>query len=298
MKKFLQACLVFGLLLFVVDKGLYFFIEHAPKKEYDKRLELILNGEMNKDIIILGSSRGANNIAAEQLEKQTGLSTYNLSYRGSNVIFHEFILKTLLKYNKKPEKLLLVIDYENQFLSNHSLHFRYDRLFPLKNYSYINQKLIASDKKNVLSPYLFALKIDRADFNLKPNRVYPINLMTSHGSKLLPPKPNDDLKYIASTSAYDINKEDEEKLASLHSIERICKENNIQLYYVFTPIYKAYNTDFVNRFKNLKSKRASIIFYDTLNTEYRSSDLFRDEAHMFSKGAQIFTSEIAEQIDR
>lgn len=284
---------MFGIIFFTVEKGLYYFIQNAPNKEYDKRLQLILDGEMEKDVVIIGSSRGANNISAKQLEDQTGLSAYNLSYRGSNVTFHEFILESLLLHNKKPKKVLLVIDNAYQFLIGHSLHFRYDRLYPLKNYSCINGKLIQSKKKSYVSKFLYSVKIDRQDFSLKPKIVYPINIMTPYGSKLLKAKPIDTLTFFKRPKDYNITLEDSVKLKSFKSVQELCKMHNIDLHFVFTPGYLEFDTAFFKRFKTLINIEDHVIVYDTISGIYKNKNLFRDETHMFSKGAEIFTSEIS-----
>jgi hypothetical protein len=294
MKRFLKHILFFGLLFFIIEKGLYFFIQNAPNKEYDKRLEFVLQGKMEKDIIIIGSSRGVNNISAKQMEDETGLSTYNLSYRGSNVIFHQFILETLLLYNKKPQKVLLVIDDEYEFLMDHSLHFRFDRLYPLKNYSYINNKLIDSKKKSYVSKFLYAAKIDREDFSLKPKRVDPINLMTSHGSKLLPKKENNDLEFINVSKNYNTLQEESSKIRSFKAIKEMCSSKGIDLYFVFTPDFKSFNDSFLKRFEKLVKKKEHLIVYDTLDKRYKDYTIFRDQTHMCSEGAAIFTSELSQ----
>ncbi|MFD1294259.1 hypothetical protein ACFQ5N_10465 [Lutibacter holmesii] len=293
MKLFLKYILVFGIIFFTLEKGLYYFIHNAPNKEYDKRLQLILDGEMEKDLVIIGSSRGANNISAKQLEDQTGLSTYNLSYRGSNVTFHEFILEALLLHNKKPKKVLLVIDNGHQFLIENSLKFRYDRLSPLKNYSWINDKLIKSNKKSYISKFLYSLKIDRKDFSLKPKIVYPINIMTSHGSKLLKARSTDTLAFFKKPKGYDITKENPDYLKSFKSMQKTCKTHNIDLYFVFTPAYQEFDTDFLKRFKKLINTEEHLIVYDTICDDYKNNLFFRDHTHMFSIGAEIFTSEIS-----
>ena len=53
MKRFFQNALLFLLLFFLVDKLFYWKIEALPEQELDKRLEWILEGKMNKDILIL-----------------------------------------------------------------------------------------------------------------------------------------------------------------------------------------------------------------------------------------------------
>ena len=98
MKLFLKHILVFSVIFFFAEKSIWFILNETPNKEYDKRLEKLLKGQVNKDVIVLGSSKGAGNILAGQLQSKTNFSCYNLSYQGSNVNFHYFILKTLLKY--------------------------------------------------------------------------------------------------------------------------------------------------------------------------------------------------------
>ena len=95
MKKFLLNSALFIVLFFIAEKGMYYFLQKAPDREYDKRLEHLINGEMNKDLFVFGSSRGGGNILAEQIEKETGYSSYNLSYQGANIIYQNFILKYL-----------------------------------------------------------------------------------------------------------------------------------------------------------------------------------------------------------
>ena len=105
MKKFLISVFIFCAIFFIIDKAFYFFMERSAALEKDNRLEKVITGKMNKDIILLGSSRGARDIIASQIEDSLQLSTYNLSYPGSDIEFHEFLLKSVLKFNKAPRLL-------------------------------------------------------------------------------------------------------------------------------------------------------------------------------------------------
>lgn len=295
MKQFLVKILIFGSLFFIVEKGFYLIVKKASEKEYDKRLELIIKGEMEKDILIIGSSRGANNISAKQLEAQTMLNTYNLSYRGSDVMFHEFILKTVLKYNKKPKKVLLFIDNGYQFIEEQSLNFRFDRLKPLKKYNYINNQLIQRNQSSYFSKFLYALRLNKTDFSFKKLNVKEVNIMTTHGSKMLRVKPNDSLQYLKKIKKFT-DKEDATKIESFKSIQNICKHNNIALYFVFSPGFKTFNTVAYNRFKTFVNPEEHVIVYDT--TRYKDKNLFRDHGHLFKNGAKLFTKEVSAFINK
>ncbi len=95
MKKFIKTILIFTLIFFIIDKAAYFILVKTSKLQSDKKLEKILEGGMDKELIVLGSSRGIGNLIGEQLENETGLTTYNLSYRGSDIIFQAYIFKSL-----------------------------------------------------------------------------------------------------------------------------------------------------------------------------------------------------------
>ncbi|OEK08852.1 hypothetical protein A8C32_00825 [Flavivirga aquatica] len=296
MKHFLKHIILFSIIFFVVEKGCYYFIQHAPTKEYDKRLELILKGEMNKDVVIIGSSRGANNIIAKQLEQETKLSTYNLSYRGSNIDFHEFILSTLLKYNKPPKKVFLVIDPVYEFKKEKTLNFRIDRLFPLKKYNYINNELIKRNKKNILSKFFCVSRVSKKDFNLKKVNVLPINIMSSHGSKIITSKKERIMTFNNNIEIYSKQDEKQEQIDSFYKIQALCKLQEIELIFVFPPNHSRFNMSFYKRFRKLIKKENRILVYDTLNPKYKNKDYYRDESHLLKKGAEIFTSEISEFI--
>lgn len=167
MKNFIKNSILFLLIFFIVDKGFYYFLFKAPAREYDKRLELVYLGKMNKKIIILGSSRGSDNILAGQIQNATGKSTYNLSYQGCDVTFQYFMLYTLLKFNHKPETVILLVDNPYEFDSLSNLSFRTDRLVPLLKYNYFNDLLISRKEKTLFSKvlYLGRLTKEQITFN-------------------------------------------------------------------------------------------------------------------------------------
>ena len=80
MKKFIVKILIFSTVFFLFDRLFYIFLDLSPKQEVDKRLDYVINGNMNKDLIIIGSSRGARDLIAKQIEDSLNISCYNLSY--------------------------------------------------------------------------------------------------------------------------------------------------------------------------------------------------------------------------
>ena len=293
MKSFLKQILIFSLLFFLVEKSAWLLLESAPERQYDKRLEYLINGDINKELIVLGSSRGAGNILAGQIEKETGLSTYNLSYQGSNVNFHEFILKTLLEYNRKPNTILLAIDNPSEFIGDVTIRYRVDVLQPLTKYNYINKVLVKEKVNNKLA-YLFCLaRLNKSHFRFSNREAPSMNPLDSFGTMPLIKKKDLDLVYGIKKSEYSKNLEEATRLEAFKSIQSLCANNDIKLIYVFSPNFKSFNTKFYLRFKNIIGAKEQVIVYDSLNPIYINKNYFYDYAHLLKNGAEVFTSEIS-----
>ena len=299
MKQFLLKIGLFAIVFFIIDKGFYYFLDVAPKLEYDERLELVINGKINKDLIVLGSSRGADNIIASQIENQTKLSSYNLSYIGSNVIFHEFILKSILKFNEKPKIIIFSIDNPYEFIEEKSLLFRLDRLYPLSKYNYINQELINKEERNLLSWTFCLARLTKTNFALKQVKTPLENPILSCGSTPFVKKSSSSkMNFSESFEEYNTKNELPEKLKSFRRIQTICKVNNIKLIFVFSPNYCNFNTNFYRRFQKLMFAENKVLVYDNTNPLYKDEAYYFDVSHLMKNGAIVFTTEISTFINQ
>lgn len=297
MKSFLKYGALFFLFFFIIEKSVLFVLWKAPEYEKDRRLECVLEGKMNKDLIVLGSSKGASNILASQLENETGLASYNLSYEGSHIVFHHFILKTLIKHNTAPKKIVLLIDTHYQFINEPSLVFRYDRLYPLSKYNHINDELIQKGKKNMLSKFFALSRVNRSNFQYSKKEINQYNPFDNSGSR---PYVKRNLKkkfeYLDDTEPYNPEFELKEKIEAFNNIQKLCSVNDIELICVIPPNYSTYNATFVQRFKVLLKPESKWVVYDTLNSIYKQKEYYYDQSHLFKNGASIFTSEISDFI--
>jgi len=257
-------------------------------------MELLINKKINKDIIIIGSSRGARDIIASQIENETGQTAYNLSYDASAIEFHEFILRTLVKFNKTPKTILLVIDDNSELLSDNPIKYRFDRLYPLVKYSYIRNELINRGEKNKHLSDLFVLhQLDKSNFNLKRKKFTPVDTIMSCGSMpLWFHNENRRWKFI-SDPITSVEDQDPTKIVAFKNFVKICEQYNIKLILVFPPNFKPLNTSCLNTLMNVVKKRASIFTYDINNPVYKDKMYFYDEFHLLHKGAEIFTHEIS-----
>lgn len=292
MKKFIYTLLLFTFVFFIFDKTFYIFIYLAPSKVLDKRLENVINGKINKECIIIGSSRGARNIIAKQIETATGMPSYNLSYPGSDIEFHEFLLQSLLKFNQKPKIVLLAIDDPTELLPSESIKFRLDLLYPIIKYPYIYNELLARGEINYLSKILCLPRINKSNLDLSQKRFSALDTIIGCGSMPISfQKKNAVFKYINNQN-YEIKNELKSKINALLNFQQLCNKNGIKLYIIFSPNFQQHNYRFENRIKDVLKNNASYFVYDLSNNIYKDNFYFYDQSHLQIKGAVIFTNEL------
>jgi len=293
MSGFLKRVFLFIIVFFIFDKLFYIFILLSPALEKDKRLERVINGELHKEIIILGSSRGARNIIAGQVEDSLRLSTYNLSYPGSDIEFLEYLLRSLIKFNTKPKIALLAIDDPEELLPSESIKFRLDRLYPLAKYTHINDELIARDEKSFLSRIFILARINKRNFDIRVKHFSALDTIINCGSMpIWSQRENFTFAYDDSIQPYPIQNELKKKLNAFLKLQELCGQNDIKLVLAFSPNYKIYNYSFEERLRKLMDKNTDIFIYDTSNPVYKDSSYFFDASHLRTSGAVIFTNEI------
>jgi hypothetical protein len=299
MKTYWIKLLLFVVLFLAFDKLFIIVKNVSPEKEIDKRLEYIINGKINKDIIIAGSSRGSRDLIAGEMENQTGFTTYNLCYPGSNVEFHNFIIKTLAKFNNPPKIILLVVDDPSELIFDERIIFRKDRLYPLVKYPYIRDEMVAiGEKDKFLSKTLVSYQLNKYNFDLREKKFTPIDTILECGSMPISwQKGEQDWNNKKDTVTYDPVKELPEKVNAYKEIIMFCKSHDIIPVIIFPPNYQPANRSFVNRIKYLSGEGVYFYLYDTENPIYRDKSYYHDVAHLVRDGAEVFTKEVSNYIN-
>ncbi len=299
MKRFAVKLLLFTILFLAYDKIYILVANRSAEAEIDKRLEYLVNGDINKDIVVVGSSRGARGIIASQIEKETGLSAFNLCYPGSNVEFHEFIIETLIEFNTNPKLLLLVVDDNTEFIYSRGITFRKDRLYPLVKYPYINEKLIElGSKDKYLSKFLVLHQLNKANFDLLDKKFTPLDTIMPCGSMPISWKKQGPDPYLTMDyEFYPINNEITEYVQAYKNIMKICSLNDIILVIIFPPLSRTHSLSFENRIRELNEANVQIYVYNNLNPVYKDPDYYHEGGHLLRTGAEIFTSELSNYIN-
>lgn len=300
MKSFLLKSFLFFAVFFVLEKSLLLVRNTAPERELDKRLEQILTGKINADVIVMGSSRGARDIIASNIADSLHTAAYNLSYPGSNIFFHEYLLEKLLQFkNKKPKLIILAADDPWELSPNNSINFRFDRLYPLVKYEDVRNTLIEKEEKNKILSQLFVVhQLGLSNFDFRKKYFDPQDTLLADGSMPISFrskkfKPIFSEKYYI----YDPKAEDTAKAKSLKKFITLCKNNNIQLLVALAPNFGNPSAGFKQRMDEYVTPPDSrAIIYDTVNPVYKNKNYYFDAGHLTKEGAAIFTSEIIDYV--
>lgn len=296
MKKFLIRLLIFILFLFAVDK-LFIFVRNAsPELEVDKRLEYIITGQIKADIVVFGSSRGARSIIAEQITDSLGISAYNLSSPGSDITFHEFLLRLLLqnKGNTVPKTVVLVVDDSDELKMSKSLKFRLDRMYPLVKYQVIRDELVKrKDKKPIINELLVLHQMNKSNFLFKQRKFTKNDSIMPKGSMPIGhQKKTFDKHYGTQVYFYKKKGEYIQKVRAYKLFVDYCRKNKIQLIIAVPPNFRKTTIGFPERMKELLEGYGTVKVFDDTKSEYTNSDYFFDGAHLQTNGSIVYTNDI------
>jgi hypothetical protein len=295
MKKFLANILLFGTVFFAFDKLFIFVRDYSPETEADRRLEMLINGEINREIIVLGASRGARDVIAHQVERETGRSAYNLSYPGSDIEFHEFLLRTLIAFDRAPKTILLVVDDPSELLPSVSITYRLDRLYPLVKYPYIREELARRGEKNALLMKLFVLhQLSMGNFDLRKKSFSSLDTIRECGSMPVSfRREGRVMEWGTADTLYTEADEVAAKVSAFRKFVETCRQHSIDLVIVFPPNFKAQNNAFERRLETLAGDEAGRMSFDPRNPAYTDPQYFYDESHLTTEGAEIFTRDVS-----
>lgn len=294
--KFLQKVLLLFIICLMVDRLLIFFIDRKIEANFDWRMEKVMEGQVDADVLIIGSSRGARGIIASEITKKTGRSAFNFCYPGSNLMFHQFLFNTYLKFNKKPKTIILSIDDDFAFKESPWLSFRNNALYALTKYDYINEELIGQKENHPFSRYFNIARLRKIHLNFGPPELEDTDILWKCGSMPIPFKNKSVVFGPRDTSnvSYDVSLEASWYVDAYKQIIDRCEELRIPIYVVLPPNYRPLNPAFLKRVEEVTPKSAEIFVYNQAQKAYADSNYFYDPSHLRQNGASLFTKELSD----
>ena len=304
MKQFIIKIALFSLFFFVLEKAFLPLRNSAPELEVGRRLESIITGKIDAEVLIYGSSRGARSVIASQLADSIGHTCYNLSYPGSDIGFHTYLLRETLETpgNTIPKVVVLVVDDANEFKEAKMLGFRFDRMYPLVKYKTIRDEMVKQrEKKWLVNELLITHQLNKSHFLMKQQAFTKNDSIMKCGSMPIShQKKNFEKLYKYKHKPYIYSRDGEyiQKLRAFDEFVQLCKKHKIKLVIAIPPNFRKVTTGFQQRLEELIGGYGTVFAFDPSIPEYADQAYFFDNAHLQKNGASIFTDELTDVIGR
>ena len=286
-KKILFVALFLATLLcadLLVGASTRLIIAHAPQTQYNLSNTIQTLFHQRSDILILGASRAHHSFDPRIIRQETGLTCFNGGRSGVKMDYFDLCVSSCLK---RYAPRMIILDISSDMMETpkddqfRNLRCLYGLCGPLTE---------AMD--SVYSP-LERLKLRSALY--RNNRVYNevLQLCLSKQCPGLcgyqPLSGEYRTPHELSTMPF---RPDAARLSKLDDIVSLCRSHNVRLVVTYAPTLRL-TTRGVSQWLSHYCKDRHIPYYDYSweKKYYLHPELFKDEVHLNSHGAEIFTRE-------
>lgn len=268
----------------------------------------IVEGKINADIIITGSSRAVSHYDPRIIQSVTGLTAFNIGRNGSQTDMQLAVLKTYLKHNRKPRIVIHNLDafsfvmttevYDpGQYLPYLGEKDLYDAL------KIINPKLWWKCK--YLPLYGYMVEDMRLDWMQGPLGLLGWSPRENFFQGFNPRTGTWTEDFASFRAANPDGVTFEIQPAGVKVMEdliHVCQENGIMLILVYSPEYREMQSltrnraDIFNEFQKL-SQSPGVLLWDFSNwKDADDTNFFMNSQHLNAQGAQIFSTDLAHRL--
>jgi hypothetical protein len=310
MKKFLTNIIVLGLILlticFVFDKFVTSGLRKSNMLIYEK-ITKIFNGSLNADLIINGNSKSYVQLSPVIIDSVLNLNSYNLGLDGNDFVIQKLQYDLYENENTTPKIIIQTVDFAT-FRKAEGELYNYVRFAPYLNieevknttklydgFTFVDYNLpffkYSGQPLEVIEGFLSAFNVHIAPSNLEKGYIQK-NLTWDGSFDKFKEKFKDGVHTTIDKSTCDLFEE--------YILE--CKQKNIALFLVYTPVYYEfipYDLDRQVLFDYLEtvSKKYDVPFLDysedklTFNKNY-----FFNSQHLNKEGSELFTKKLSSDI--
>jgi hypothetical protein len=267
----------------------------------------VMQGQVNADVIISGSSRATYHYDPRAIEAATGRTAFNIGRAGTQTDVQLAVLKAYLEHNRKPQLVIHNLDAFT-FVSSHAI---YD---PALYVPYLGDKdiynpLRSIDPELVKSRYipLYGYVVDDMNFTwieglkalagINPKQDYYLGFS---------PRPypwGDDFSNFQTANPNGVSFSIEPSgVDALKGLLQLCHDDGIPLILVYSPEYRGMQqltnnrAEIFARFRQL-ADQYQVPLWDYSNWPYDSNqNYFYNSQHLNATGAALFSDELAKRL--
>lgn len=282
-RRLILLSLAFLVLLKAIDIGLFRTLAYMDGQRRDDygNLRKLYNGQINADIVFIGSSRIALQIDPVEIEKQTGLSAYSVAWEGTNFDQHLFTIEEYLLHNRPPK--IIVAEADEHILDETIPTFAKPEFRPFIHYSAHTARLFAEDENLVTYSIIRSMVFRGKVGEVVGNYLFPVlatdaNVIERNGTRLRNGVMPVDWNFRYQFTLSDKRKQQFAALAAL------AQRHGSRLVLVATPRVGIFDADahrearvFLTR---LAASHAGVSFFD----ESENDEIRRNNAYWWGTG--------------
>ena len=336
MVKFLSKFFLFLVILRICDLLLSsFFFWYLQSKmaltEDIGSLNRMYHGEINAEIVFFGSSRTSLHINPEVIQRNTGLTAWNLAMDGSNFEQQEFTLEDYLLHNKIPKIIVFEADLVPLDLS--LLRFKTELYLPYRNdsshtfnlfnpswdqslyYWFFSSSIYKQEIPSVLQDYQNIFDdINNGGLAVEPLtksrvvRVIRPDYVLINGAQLkkgqVPDQLPQSLPFQSPAIHFDLSQIAIREL-KFEKLVQFANQKGITLVLLFSPymsgeIDEGQRKTAIDFYSQLSQKYKNTYFLDHSQDPWLANNLnyWWDGNHMNIKGANILSDEVGRELDQ
>ncbi len=299
-------CLI-TVIAFILNLFIYSGLRNIKTSEFGV-WNKIVEGKINADILIGGSSRALNHYDSRIIQDQTGLTAFNIGLNGSQTDMQIARFKTYLQHNKKPSLFIFNLDLFS-FQITHGGVYDPGQYLPYLQEEPIYQALQRINpeiwKARYMPLYGYAVEDLRFTWLLGIMSFFKQNLAEDHflGFKPHSESWTSDFEHFKEMNPNGVNFIIE-KIGTnyMEELVRLCKDQGITLLLVYSPEYKDMQAFTTNRTQvfdhfDMLSRRFAVPIWDFSDSaiSFRKENFYNSQ-HLNAEGASSFSMEFAARI--
>lgn len=268
----------------------------------------IVEGNINADIIITGSSRAVSHYDPRIIQSITGLSAFNIGRNGSQTDMQLAVLKTYLKHNRKPRIVLHNLDAFSFVMTREV----YD---PGQYMPYLGENDIYDALRKInpevwwkckyLPLYGYVADDMRLDWTLGPLGIcgWSPRERFFQGFNPRTGKWTEDFAKFQEANPDGVSFQIQPAgVQVMEDLIHVCRENGIVLIFVYSPEYRGVQSltrnrlDIFNEFQKL-SENNGVLLWNFSDWEYAdNTEFFMNSQHLNAEGAEIFSADLSRRL--
>ena len=268
----------------------------------------IVDGTINAEIVISGSSRALAHYDSRTIEERTGLTAFNIGLNGSQTDMQLARLKTYLLHNKKPSLLIHNLDLFS-FQTTHGGAYDPGQYVPYLQEPPIYAALARIDpdvwKARFLPLYGYAAEDLRFNWILGAMGFFGWNPPEDHFLGFRPRSSawTEDFERFKAMNPDGVRFEIEaDGVKQMEELLRLCKGQGIKVILIYSPEYREMQTFTTNRAQIFERFGELTYRFGAAVWDYSSSPIsarrenFHNSQHLNAEGAMTFSKDLAENL--